>query len=293
MSNLEPNTNLEDVTDLIDVGPTFPTGLNNEKTDPIFPEVQNNDDDVNISEVQDDNDVADNDGEDNDVADDGGEDDGDDGGEDDGDDGGEDDGEDDSDDDDDADDDDADDNDADDDDADDDEDKNDNIKIGDVVDDDNNETKISDVSPIISSSFGDDTEDDDTEDEDEDYLQKLDKEVRENFLADYHPESHAHNYEEVKNLAKVTRNKNGQVIDMLHRTLPFLTKYEKTRILGQRAKQIDTGAKSFIKTENNVIDGYLIAQSELEQKKIPFIIKRPLPNGGFEYWNISDLELIH
>ena len=75
--------------------------------------------------------------------------------------------------------------------------------------------------------------------------------------------------------------------------MPFLTKYERTRILGQRAKQIDTGAKSFVKTDNSILDGYIIAQAELEQKKIPFIIKRPLPNGGFEYWNISDLELIH
>jgi hypothetical protein len=36
--------------------------------------------------------------------------------------------------------------------------------------------------------------------------------------------------------------------------------------------------------------GYLVAKLELEQKKIPFIIKRPLPNGGSEYWKLSDLE---
>ena len=42
----------------------------------------------------------------------------------------------------------------------------------------------------------------------------------------------------------------------------------------------------------NVIDGYLIALLELEQKKLPFIIKRPFPNGGVEYWNVSDLEFL-
>ena len=41
-----------------------------------------------------------------------------------------------------------------------------------------------------------------------------------------------------------------------------------------------------------VIDSYIIAQLELSQKKIPFIIKRPISNGSFEYWNIKDLEII-
>ena len=48
-----------------------------------------------------------------------------------------------------------------------------------------------------------------------------------------------------------------------------------------------------LKTERgNIIDGYNIALLELEHKKIPFIIQRPLPNGGSEYWNVSDLEII-
>jgi hypothetical protein len=41
-----------------------------------------------------------------------------------------------------------------------------------------------------------------------------------------------------------------------------------------------------------VIDGYVIAQIELEQKRIPFIIRRPIPGGGCEYWNLKDLEMI-
>ena len=31
---------------------------------------------------------------------------------------------------------------------------------------------------------------------------------------------------------------------------------------------------------------------ELKLKRIPFIIRRPLPNGGSEYWKIQDLENI-
>jgi DNA-directed RNA polymerase subunit K/omega len=134
-------------------------------------------------------------------------------------------------------------------------------------------------------------ESDEDPEEDEQYLQKFDSEMRDNFILNYHPESRTHNYEEVKALARVTRDARGIIIDPLHKTLPFLTKYEMTRVLGQRAKQLDYGAKPFVKIPLNVLDGYHIAKLELEQKKIPFIIKRPFPNGGIEYWHVNDLEV--
>jgi DNA-directed RNA polymerase I, II, and III subunit RPABC2 len=90
----------------------------------------------------------------------------------------------------------------------------------------------------------------------------------------------------------VVRDERGVVIDPLHRTLPFLSKYERTRILGERAKQINDGAKPFVKTDPSVIDGYLIALKELEEKKLPFIIRRPLNNGASEYWKLRDLEFL-
>jgi DNA-directed RNA polymerase I, II, and III subunit RPABC2 len=140
-------------------------------------------------------------------------------------------------------------------------------------------------------SIGSDT-DTDEEDEDEAYLQKLDKDMSRNFLIDFHPEATSHNYDEVRKMAKVARNSEGRVIDALHRTNPFLTKYEYTRVLGQRAKQIDSGAVAFVKTGADILDGYQIAKVELEAKKLPFIIRRPLPGGGFEYWHLQDLELL-
>ena len=113
------------------------------------------------------------------------------------------------------------------------------------------------------------------------------------FLANYHPESKQHNYDEIYALSKVVRDSNGIIIDDLHRTLPIMSKYEKTRILGQRAKQLNSGNKPFVSVPKNVMDGYLIAQEELMQKKLPFIIRRPLPNGGSEYWRIKDLEILY
>jgi len=137
----------------------------------------------------------------------------------------------------------------------------------------------------------DDSEDDDSEDDDE-YLQKFNKDMRNDLISNFHPEAKSNNYEEIKQLAKVIRNKNGIIVDELHKTIPMLTKYEKTRILGQRAKQIETGAMTLVQVPPNIIDSYLIAKLELEQNKIPFIIRRPLPNGGMEYWYVSDLDNI-
>jgi DNA-directed RNA polymerase subunit K/omega len=136
-------------------------------------------------------------------------------------------------------------------------------------------------------------DDDDEYDEDENYLQKFNYQLNNNYVQEFHPECQQHNYEEVKNLTKVVRDQDNIIIDPFHKTQPFLTKYEKARILGQRSKQIESGADPMVKVPDSVIDSYIIAELELSQKKIPFIIKRPISNGGFEYWNVKDLEVIN
>jgi DNA-directed RNA polymerase I, II, and III subunit RPABC2 len=140
--------------------------------------------------------------------------------------------------------------------------------------------------------FESDDEEDLDDDDGEQYLQKLDESVRERTIANHHPELIINNYEEIEALTNIVRDERGVIIDPLHKTLPFLSKYERTRILGERAKQINDGAKTFVPTDPSVIDGYLIALAELEQKKIPFIIRRPLANGASEYWKLKDLEML-
>jgi len=159
----------------------------------------------------------------------------------------------------------------------------------DVDDDNNEETWISEEGMVLSDDSESESED---ESEDENF-EKFNEHMRKNHIVDFHPETLIHNYEEVKMLAIVVRDDNGTIIDELHRTIPILTKYEKTRIIGQRAKQINAGAKPFIKPTKNMITGYLIAKEEVEQKKTPFIIRRPLPNGGSEYWHLKDLEILY
>lgn len=144
---------------------------------------------------------------------------------------------------------------------------------------------------VASNEVYEDNEED--EEPDETYLQKFDTNIKENYVDDFHPETHVHNYEEIAAMVNVVRDKNNIVVDPLHRTIPILTKYERARVIGQRTKQLNSGARPYVSVPEDIIDGYLIAQLELEQKKIPFIVRRPLPGrSGSEYWRLSDLEVV-
>lgn len=81
-------------------------------------------------------------------------------------------------------------------------------------------------------------------------------------------------------------------IDENHKTYPFLTTYEKTKIIGLRANQLSQGGRPFIAVPDHITDVREIARLELEQKRLPFIVKRPLPNGKYEYWRLADLMII-
>ena len=128
---------------------------------------------------------------------------------------------------------------------------------------------------------------------DEENYKKLETDINSQDLLQKHPCSVEHSYPEIQAFLKVIRNEKGEIVDELHKTLPFVTKYEYARIIGVRTKELNEGAEPFVDVDHNIIDGYNIAIKELEEKKLPFIVKRPLPNGSCEYWKLSDLELIH
>lgn len=129
----------------------------------------------------------------------------------------------------------------------------------------------------------------DSDSDDEKYLQKFDHEITKKYIYEQHPECMNHNQEEIQKLSQVSRDEHGIICDPLHKTIPLLTKYERTRILGIRSKQIEYGAIPFVQVPEEIIDGDIIAEMELKEKKIPFIIRREIGNA-FEYWNVSDLE---
>uniref|UniRef100_A0A0N5A7C3 RPB6 homolog n=1 Tax=Parastrongyloides trichosuri TaxID=131310 RepID=A0A0N5A7C3_PARTI len=71
-------------------------------------------------------------------------------------------------------------------------------------------------------------------------------------------------------------------------TTPFMTKYERARILGTRALQIALGAPVMVELEGET-DPLEIARKELKEQKIPIIIRRYLPDGSFEDWGVDEL----
>ena len=75
-------------------------------------------------------------------------------------------------------------------------------------------------------------------------------------------------------------------------SLAKLTKYEMVRILGERTKQLTMGAKPLIKNYKG-LPYDKIAEEELKLNMIPFKIRRPLPNGKYELWNLEELSKEH
>jgi len=73
-----------------------------------------------------------------------------------------------------------------------------------------------------------------------------------------------------------------------NKTKPLLSKYEKTSIVGLRAQQIAYGAKPSITVPKHITNTIDIAEMELTQRKIPYIIRRKF-GDKFEYWKLEDL----
>ncbi len=71
-------------------------------------------------------------------------------------------------------------------------------------------------------------------------------------------------------------------------TKPILYKYERVRLIGDRAQQLTLGAKPMIKNVQG-LKPKEIAELEIRENVIPLIIQRPLPNGKKERWYIHEL----
>eukprot|EP00826_Nyctotherus_ovalis_P024620 TRINITY_DN1900_c0_g1_i2.p1 TRINITY_DN1900_c0_g1~~TRINITY_DN1900_c0_g1_i2.p1 ORF type:complete len:100 (+),score=29.21 TRINITY_DN1900_c0_g1_i2:208-507(+) len=80
-----------------------------------------------------------------------------------------------------------------------------------------------------------------------------------------------------------------KIADEQRSTTCYLTKYERARILGTRALQISKNAPILVDLEPGDTDPLKIAEKELLAKKIPFVIRRYLPDGSYEDWKVSEL----
>jgi DNA-directed RNA polymerase subunit K/omega/predicted NAD-dependent protein-ADP-ribosyltransferase YbiA (DUF1768 family) len=76
-----------------------------------------------------------------------------------------------------------------------------------------------------------------------------------------------------------------------NKSVNVLTKYEKTNIIGVRMEQLSMGCDTYISIDlaNSLGCVKKIALAEFEQRKIPYIICRSMPNNMKEYWKLADL----
>ena len=76
-------------------------------------------------------------------------------------------------------------------------------------------------------------------------------------------------------------------------TLPHFTKYEWTALIGIRAQQLAEGAKPLISLDGFVTSSpqfvWNLAEREVLERKLPYIIHRQFANGISEYWSATEL----
>ena len=118
-----------------------------------------------------------------------------------------------------------------------------------------------------------------------------------NELLRFHPEARIDTIESISMDIQLTNvppsfaNPDGQA-DPKHRSVPFLTQFERTKILGFRTNQLSQGARPYIAVPEHVTDLREIARMELDARRLPIIVKRPMPDGTFEMWRLSDLLIL-
>lgn len=82
--------------------------------------------------------------------------------------------------------------------------------------------------------------------------------------------------------------KDKKIPDDQRSTTPYMTKYERARVLGTRALQISMNAPVLVDLEGET-DPLQIAIKEFNQKKIPLVVRRFLPDGAYEDWTCEEL----
>jgi DNA-directed RNA polymerase subunit K/omega len=97
-------------------------------------------------------------------------------------------------------------------------------------------------------------------------------------------------------VASITRDDVIESQKSERKTMPYYSKYEYTVLLGTRAQQLAEGAKPMVGLDGLVTSDpkfvWNLAQREILEQKLPFIIHRRLPNGISEYWSAMELSVI-
>ena len=148
------------------------------------------------------------------------------------------------------------------------------------------ESEISEIlEDVVDFDDNDEEEGDDEEDDNIDETElKKENEVDDDDIINCFYDFEQNEINNIQNIQNNDVPKEDRI------TMPYLTKYERVRVLGTRAKQISLGAKILVKNVDLTTKSPIeIAKIELELGIVPFKIRRPLPNGKVEEWKISEL----
>ena len=128
-------------------------------------------------------------------------------------------------------------------------------------------------------------DDDDYEvDNYDDEIDDVEVEDENSYLEQENAEEHQFNIISYNDIIKNINTKEKK-------TIPYLFKFEKARIIGARLQQLAYGAEPKVNTEN-LHDINEIVLEELKQRKISFIIRRSMPNGTYEDWKMEEFESV-
>lgn len=94
----------------------------------------------------------------------------------------------------------------------------------------------------------------------------------------------------------VFRKEVTESIQQPRMTEPYFTKYEFTALVATRAQQLAEGAKPMASLEglktSDPMFVWNLARREIEQHKLPFLVKRTMPNGTSEFWSAQEMEMM-
>jgi DNA-directed RNA polymerase I, II, and III subunit RPABC2 len=94
----------------------------------------------------------------------------------------------------------------------------------------------------------------------------------------------------------VFRNQVVEAIAQPRITREYFTKYEFTALLAMRAEQLAHGSKPLVSLDglktSDPMFVWNVARREIDQRKLPFLIRRQMPNGTAEYWSAQELEVM-
>ncbi|KAI0902347.1 RNA polymerase Rpb6 [Annulohypoxylon nitens] len=120
-------------------------------------------------------------------------------------------------------------------------------------------------------------------DQEDDAFNRRGAEEEENIVIGGDPSAAAN-----RTKATTKSNKDKKIPNEERTTTPYMTKYERARVLGTRALQISMNAPVLVDLEGES-DPLQIAIKELREKKIPLIVRRYLPDGYYEDWSCEEL----